>query len=81
MKHTLLFLFVFTILCNVLKAQDSSLLSMLSDSMQANEQPMGVKGTFKGLYIINMKTVESSAAGRFKLSHYAPLWQVKRWRL
>ncbi len=59
--------FITTAICIafVLKsgAQDSTLLNMLNDSMQANEKPMPVKGTFKGLYIVNMKTVESSAKG------------------
>ncbi|TKK67671.1 hypothetical protein FC093_13040 [Ilyomonas limi] len=63
MKQRLLFLFVVIITANRLQAQDSTLLNMLSDSMQANEKPMPVRGTFKGLYIVNMKTVESSARG------------------
>src|SRR4051812_7922571 len=63
MKRNLLFLFVFIIFTTNLLAQDSTLLDMLSDSMQANEKSMPVKGTFKGLYIVNMKTVESSAKG------------------
>lgn len=62
MKHSLLFLFIM-IIANTLHAQDSSLLNMISDSMQANEKPMPVKGTFKGLYVADMKTVESSARG------------------
>ena len=63
MKRNLLFLFVFTIITCNLYAQDSSLLNMLTDSMQANEKVMPVRGTFKGLYIVDMKTVESSAKG------------------
>ena len=63
MKRNLLFLVLLIIFSNRLQAQDSSLLNMLSDSMQANEKPMQVKGTFKGLYIVDMKTVESSARG------------------
>ncbi len=63
MKRNLLFLIVLITTTYHLQAQDSTLLNMLSDSMQANTKPMPVKGTFKGLYIVNMKTVESSARG------------------
>ena len=57
------FLLIILIIANQLHAQDSSLLNMLSDSMQANAKSMPVRGTFKGLYIVDMKTVESSAKG------------------
>src|SRR4051794_9934947 len=63
MKRSLLFLIVLITTTYHLHAQDSTLLNMLSDSMQANAKPMPVRGTFKGLYIVNMKTVESSAKG------------------
>lgn len=63
MKRNLLFLFVLTAITQCLHAQDSSLLNMLSDSMQANATSTPVRGTFKGLYVVNMKTVESSAKG------------------
>jgi hypothetical protein len=63
MKRNLLFLIVFITATYHLHAQDSTLLNMLSDSMQANTKTMPVRGTFKGLYIVNMKTVESSARG------------------
>lgn len=63
MKRNLLFLFTLILVNNSLHAQDSSLLNMLSDSMQAHEKAMPAKGTFKGLYIVDMKTVESSAKG------------------
>ncbi len=44
-------------------AQDSTLLNMLNDSMQANARPAFVSGTFKGVHIVNMQTVESPAKG------------------
>ena len=43
-------------------AQDS-LLSKLSDSLTAGHQTGWVTGTFKALYIVNMKTIEAPAAG------------------
>jgi opacity protein-like surface antigen len=63
MKRNLLFLIVLITTTYRLQAQDSTLLNMLSDSMQANTKSMPVRGTFKGLYIVDMKTVESSARG------------------
>ena len=46
-----------------LRAQDSTLLHMLNDSMEANTGKGYVSGTFKATHIINMQTVESTAAG------------------
>lgn len=43
-------------------AQDS-LLNKLNDSLAASHQSDYVTGTFKALYIVNMKTVEAPAAG------------------
>jgi hypothetical protein len=43
-------------------AQDS-LLNKLSDSLSANQRNGWVTGTFKALYIVNMKTIEAPAAG------------------
>jgi hypothetical protein len=47
----------------LLRAQDSSLLSKLSDSMSANPQTTYITGTFKATHIVNMQTVESPANG------------------
>jgi Membrane bound beta barrel domain (DUF5777) len=43
-------------------AQDS-LLNKLNDSLSANQPAVYVTGTFKALYIVNMKTIEAPAAG------------------
>ena len=43
-------------------AQDS-LLNKLTDSLTASHQTEWVTGTFKALYIVNMKTIEAPAAG------------------
>lgn len=45
------------------RAQDTTLLNMLNDSMKTNGGKSYVIGTFKAAHIINMQTVESSAAG------------------
>jgi hypothetical protein len=45
-----------------LSAQDS-LLRSLNDSMTAEQKTGFVTGTFKALYIVNMKTIEAPAAG------------------
>jgi len=45
------------------QAQDSTLLNMLNDSMSANKDKGYVTGTFKASHVINMQTVESTAAG------------------
>lgn len=63
MKHNFLFFVLLIIITGHARAQDSTLLGMLTDSMQVNQKALPVKGTFKGLYIVNMKTVESSAKG------------------
>jgi len=44
-------------------AQDSTLLHLLNDSMQAHTGKSYVSSTFKATHIINMQTVESTAAG------------------
>ena len=53
-----------------LGAQDSLLLSV-NDSIYANHRAEYVTGTFKALYIVNMKTIESPAAGslNFEIQH------------
>lgn len=43
------------------RAQDSSLLSMLNDSLASNALPEVVSGTFKATQIINTPTIESPA--------------------
>jgi opacity protein-like surface antigen len=43
-------------------AQDS-LLNRLNDSLNAGHQTGWVTGTFKALYVVNMKTIEAPAAG------------------
>ncbi len=48
---------------NRVRAQDSTLLQMLSDSMSATEAPFPASGTFKGIHVINMHTVEAPAKG------------------
>lgn len=45
------------------QAQDSTLLHMLNDSMETHKGKEYVTGTFKATHVINMQTVESSAAG------------------
>jgi hypothetical protein len=44
-----------------LRAQDSTLLNMLSDSMSAHKGRSYVTGTFKATHIINTQTIESPA--------------------
>ena len=64
MNKSLGCLFVFMIvLCSFAKAQDSTLMQMLTDSMSANEKPPHVTATFKGIHVINMHTVEAPAKG------------------
>ena len=48
---------------NLTQAQDSTLLHMLSDSMNAHKGKEYVTGTFKASHVVNMQTVESTAAG------------------
>ncbi len=45
------------------KAQDSTLMQMLNDSLSVNAKPAYVTGTFKGVHVINMQTVEAPAKG------------------
>jgi opacity protein-like surface antigen len=53
-----------------LSAQDS-LLRSLNNSMSASQTTEYVTGTFKALYIVNMKTIEAPAAGalNFEIQH------------
>ena len=63
MKTTIIsFLFVL-LSFSFAKAQDSTLMNMLNDSMSANATPAYVTGTFKGIHLVNMHTVEAPAHG------------------
>ena len=46
-----------------LRAQDSTLLNLLNDSMSAHKGKSYVTGTFKATHVINMQTVETIADG------------------
>jgi hypothetical protein len=54
-----------------LSAQDSSLLTMLNDSLKIHAGKSYVTGTFKATHIVNMQTVEGTAAGalNFVIQH------------
>src|SRR5882757_4045450 len=54
-----------------LKAQDSTLLNLLNDSLSANAKTGYVTGTFKATHVVNMQTVESAAKGdlNFVIQH------------
>jgi len=54
-----------------LKAQDSTLLNLLNDSLAANAKTGYVTGTFKATHVVNMQTVESAAKGalNFVIQH------------
>src|SRR5436305_583690 len=64
----------FNLICFILfsqaKAQDS-LLSTISDSLSAAGGTQYITGTFKALYVVNMKTIEAPAAGalNFEIQH------------
>jgi len=62
--------FIFILLTCSLSAQDN-LLKTVSDSLSANPKTEYVTGTFKALYIVNMKTIEAPAAGalNFEIQH------------
>jgi hypothetical protein len=53
------------------QAQDSSLLHMLSDSMSTHSKPTPVHGTFKAIYLVNLQSSETIAAGalNFEIQH------------
>ncbi len=53
---------IFFIVCSFSYAQDS-LLKSVSDSLSASQHNEYVTGTFKALYIVNMKTIEAPAGG------------------
>ena len=53
------------------KAQDSTLLKLLNDSMAVHTKTGYVTGTFKATHVVNMQTVESAAKGdlNFVIQH------------
>ncbi len=57
MRKILIIAFVF--LSPVLKGQDTTMLSILNDSMDTHIQHHVVQGTFDGVYLINSETVET----------------------
>ncbi len=67
-KTILIFL---TIVSGTRIAAQDSLLLALNDSLSANHKNEYVTGTFKALYIVNMKTIEAPAAGslNFEIQH------------
>ena len=67
-KPLLLFMMV---LAGAARAQDTTLLKMLGDSLSANHKPGPVKGTFKGFYLCQIQTNEGIAAGalNFEIQH------------
>src|ERR1700730_6882011 len=64
------FSLIYLLLLSQIKAQDS-LLRSVSDSLSAAHGTQYVTGTFKALYIVNMKTIEAPAAGalNFEIQH------------
>jgi hypothetical protein len=69
--RTTLILFIFVAAAGSLRAQDTTLLKMLNDSMTAHKGKTYVTGTFKAGHIINAQTVESPANGNlnFVIQH------------
>jgi len=53
------------------QAQDTSLLQMLGDSMNVHAKATPVHGTFKAIYLVNLQTNETVAAGalNFEIQH------------
>lgn len=52
---------ILVIRLSAVKAQDTSLLKMLDDSMSSTKKHVPVTGTFKGTHIINIQSVEAPA--------------------
>ena len=68
MKHIYLIgLLTSTLFLQQIRAQDSSLLKMLNDSIALNEKPFFVTGTFKANHVVNMQTIEGPGAGSLNL--------------
>ena len=64
----------FSLICLIITSQSiaqDSLLRSISDSLSAAHGTQYVTGTFKALYIVNMKTIEAPAAGalNFEIQH------------
>jgi opacity protein-like surface antigen len=59
------------LLGTVARAQDTTLLGKLGDSLQAGTKPGPVSGTFKGIYLIQLQTNETVAKGalNFEIQH------------
>lgn len=62
MKAKIFISLICSIACLQIKSQDK-LLQSLNDSLSAAPKTGYVTGTFKALYIVNMKTIEAPAAG------------------
>ncbi|MCC6287700.1 MAG: hypothetical protein IT249_07430 [Chitinophagaceae bacterium] len=56
---TTLLLFLFS--CNTIFSQDSTLMKMMEDSLMTGQKNMYVTGTFKGIHIINLHSIEAPA--------------------
>jgi len=58
-------------LASAVVAQDTTLLSQVGDSLTNSTKPMPVTGTFKGIYLIQLQTNETIAAGalNFEIQH------------
>lgn len=69
MRTTLMIVLLF--LTGAAMAQDTTLLSQVGDSLSANTKPGPVKGTFKAIYLIQLQTNETIAAGalNFEIQH------------
>ncbi len=57
------FSIILLLIIYIAKAQDSTLLNMLNDSLSKNSKPTHITGTFKATHIVNMQTIESPAKG------------------
>jgi len=57
----LIFILLLWVIAAGLRAQDSTLLNMLNDSMSAHKGRTYVTGTFKATHIVNTQTIESPA--------------------
>src|ERR1700744_64486 len=70
-NRIIFFIFFCLFAAEGLRAQDSTLLNMLNDSMTAHKGKSYVTGTFKAAHIINEQTVESPANGNlnFVIQH------------
>lgn len=60
-KYKTLYVIILILGSIAVKAQDTSLLKMLDDSMSVSKKHIPVTGTFKGTHIINIQSVEAPA--------------------